>query len=203
VWGDEYELTGYGRFVVPGGFEVRKDTWDAWSEYHIMYGLTELYKLTGEKCYFIAVEKAAELFLKKFYTGASRLADTGCLFANLAPIHIFAILYNYTGKKEYLEFALEAEKDISATGACDFTGNSLAGKEFYECPYPRWEYLHSIEAMAELYKATGNSKYLNVFTQIWRSIQKTDVHNTGAFSTFEQAMGTPYIYGETFLCLFC
>lgn len=34
VWGRDYQLTGYGRFVSQDGYEVRLDTWDAWSHYH-------------------------------------------------------------------------------------------------------------------------------------------------------------------------
>ena len=195
IWGNDYQLTGYGRFVNGDSFDVRKDTWDCWSLYHVMFGLLRLYKITGDEKYFTSVRKAADLFCAKFYNkDGLRLGDTGCLFANLAPIHIMSLLYNICGEKRYLDFALEAEKDISYPDAIDFINNSLAGREFYMCRnVPRWEYIHSVEALGELYYATGDEKYKNVFVQIWNSIPKYDVHNTGAFSTFEQAMGTPYI----------
>ncbi len=195
VWGNDFQLNGCGRFVNGDSFEVRKDTWDCWSLYHIMYGLLRMFSVTGREKYFVSVKKAADLLCEKFYSGSGlRLADTGCLFANLAPIHIIALLYNICKERKYLDFALEAEKDISHPDAIDFINNSLSGKEFYMCRgVPRWEYIHSAEALAELYYATGIEKYKNVFINIWSSIQKYDVHNTGAFSTFEQAMGTPYI----------
>ncbi|MBR5031974.1 MAG: glycoside hydrolase family 127 protein [Clostridia bacterium] len=198
VWGNEYQLTGSGRFVIGDSIEVLKDTWDCWSLYHVMFGLLRLYTVTKDEKYFISVKKAADLFCRRFYgKNGLRLADTGCLFANLAPIHIMALLYNICGDREYLDFALEAEKDVAHPDAVNFINNSLAGNEFYKCRgVPRWEYLHSVEALAELYYATGDEKYKNAFVQIWNSIQKTDVHNTGAFSTFEQAMGTPYIYDK-------
>ncbi len=195
VWGKDYQLNGYGRFVSKDGYEVRLDTWDAWSHYHVMYGLIMLSDITGDRKYFDSAERIASLFCEKFYTeNGLRLGETGCLFANMAPMHVMALLYNRTKKRKYLDFALEAEKDLSHPDCIDFINNSLAGKEFYECRnVPRWEYIHSVEALAELYYATNDEKYKNVLLQIWNSIQKTDVHNTGAFSTFEQAMGTPYI----------
>ncbi|MBO4366638.1 MAG: glycoside hydrolase family 127 protein [Clostridia bacterium] len=196
IWGRDYQLTGFGRFVREGGFDVRKDTWDAWSHYHIIIGLIRLYDITRNEAYFGSVLKIADLFCRTFYGQSGlRLGDTGCLFANLAPIHAMAMLYNRTGERKYLDFALEAEKDIGHPDAIDFIGNALAGREYWQCRgVPRWEYIHAVEALAELYIATGDDKYKTVFTDIWRSIQRTDVHNTGAFSTFEQAMGTPYIF---------
>ena len=44
---------------------------------------------------------------------------------------------------------------------------SLAGKEFYQMPKPRWEGLHAIQAIAELYFITGDEKYKQAFTKIW------------------------------------
>lgn len=196
VWGKDYQLTGYGRFVNGSEIVTRLDTWDSWSHYHIMYGLILLYDETKDEKYLSSAIKIADLFCKKFYTeDGLRLGDTGCLFANLAPIHIMAYLYNRTKNEKYLSFALEAEKDIAHPDAIDFVNNALAGNEYYKCRnVPRWEYIHSVEAMAELYYATGDEKYKDVFVRIWDSIERLDVHNTGAFSTFEQAMGTPYIY---------
>ena len=197
VWGNGFQLTGFGRFVTENGTEIRKDTWDAWSHYHMMTGLLALYDWTAEEKYLESVLKIADLFVSLFYDPKQekplRLADTGCLFANLAPVHIMAKLYNRTKNEKYLQFALEAEKDIASPDSIDFINNARNGNEFYQCRgVPRWEYIHSVEALAELYYATGKDEYRQLFIQIWRSIQKTDVHNTGAFSTFEQAMGTPY-----------
>lgn len=81
---------------------------------------------------------------------------------------------------------------ISPTSAGDYINYSLKGYEYYQCAKPRWESMHIIMGISEMYRNTGNRKYLDVASQIFYSILKTDVHNTGAFSTDEQAIGNPF-----------
>ena len=178
-------------------------TWDAWSHYHAMYGLLLWYGASGKGEYLACAEKAAALFLKKFYnseTGNLRLLEIGSTEMNLAPYHVFAMLYNLTGKREYLDFALEIEKDLADERAGNYLQHALLGQEFYQCPKPRWESMHIIMGFAEMYRATGRKDYLRACEQIVSSIMKTDIHNTGGFSTDEQAVGNPYRNGNIETC---
>ncbi len=178
-------------------------TWDAWAHYHAMFGLLLWYGETKKAEYMACVEKMAALFRKKFYnpqTGNARMVEIGCTEMNLAPYHGFALLYNQTGKKEYLDFALELERDIADPNAGNYLEHALAGREFYQCPKPRWESLHTIMGFAEMYRATGKEDYLRACKQIFDSILRTDVHNTGGFSTYEQALGNPYENGKIETC---
>jgi DUF1680 family protein len=52
--------------------------------------------------------------------------------------------------------------------------------------------LHDIQAIVELFWLTGDPKYRTAFEQIWWSIQALDRHNTGGFTSGEQATGNPY-----------
>ena len=178
-------------------------TWDAWSHYHLMYGLLLWHSVTGQKAYFQCVERMADLFMKTFYTddaNSRRLVDIGSSEMNLAPYHVFGILYNKTGREEYLAFAKEIEEDISDARAGDYINSSLRGLEYYQCAKPRWESMHIIMGIDEMYRAAGDDTYLKVARQIFDSILKTDVHNTGAFSTNEQACGSPFMDGPIETC---
>ncbi len=172
--------------------EKTGETWDAWGHYHIMFGLLLWYDLTGNDSYFRAVEKMAALFLRRFYGDGPRLSSTGSTEMNLSVYHVFAILYNRTGERKYLDFAKAIEEDLSADNAGDYMHCALKGIAFYQCPKPRWESLHVIMGFAEMYRCTGEARYLDAARQIFLSILETDVHNTGAFSTDEQAIGHPY-----------
>ncbi len=190
-----------------GSFSQKTDevegTWDAWGHYHIMYGLLLWYEETSKAPYLQCVEKIAGLFLHKFYnpeTGGKRLLALKSPEANLSPIHAFAMLYRLTSDRRYLDFALEVEKDLSAEGAGDYINCALDKLEFYQCPQPRWESLHVIMGIAELYRITGKKEYLQTVEQTFYSILKTDVHNTGAFSTEEQAVGNPFHSGHIETC---
>ena len=190
-----------------GSFSQKPDevegTWDAWGHYHIMYGLLLWYEETGEEAYMQAVKKIAGLFLKKYYnpeTGRKSLLSMKSPEANLSPIHAFAILFRLTKEGRYLDFALEIEKDLSKEGAGDYIGCALDKLEFYQCPQPRWESLHVIMGLAELYRITGRKYYFQTVEQVFYSILKTDIHNTGAFSTEEQAVGSPFCEGHIETC---
>src|SRR6185369_7993043 len=69
-----------------------------------------------------------------------------------------------------------------------------------QMPKPRWESLHPIMGLAELYWITGDEQYRRAFEAIWRSIVKLDRHNNGGFSSGEQAQGNPYHPGAIETC---
>ena len=75
------------------------------------------------------------------------------------------------------EFALKDAKGAPLAG--DYLKSALDGKEFFQMPKPRWESLHPIMGLAELYWGTGNEDYRRAFERIWWSIVKLDRHNNG------------------------
>ncbi|MDD6094358.1 MAG: glycoside hydrolase family 127 protein [Clostridia bacterium] len=189
----ESRMTGKNSYDEPG-------TWDAWNHYHIMYGLYLWFTETKNEKYLEAVEKTASMFLGTFYNGKKRLKDIGSTETNLAALHIFAVLYGQTGKKEYLDFALEIAKDVESEEGGGYISCMDSGNEFYQCRKPRWESLHVIMGIDALGRVTGEEKYRDVAEKIVYSILRTDVHNTGGFSTREQAVGTPFDNGAVELC---
>lgn len=174
--------------------------WDAWNHYHIMTGMFLWYGITEKKEYLDAVIRAADLFLKKFYNGKPTVASIGSCEMNFAVYHIFVMLYRFTQEVKYLFFARKIENDMSSEGMGNHIENALNGLDFYKTSWTRWENLHFILGVTEMYLATGESWYLKAADHIVRSIMKTDVHNTGAFSTQEQAIGTPYTTGHIETC---
>jgi hypothetical protein len=181
-------------------------TWDTWAHYHLMLGLS-LWSETGEEepagrasagNALQAACRIADLICQLYLGNPSpRLAETGMTEMNLAPAHALAILYRKTGKPEYLQMAEQIVDEFSLMKegehlAGDYLNQALAGKEFYEMPRPRWESLHPVLALAELYQITGKPTYRRAFERIWWSIQAHDRHNNGGFSSGEQATGNPY-----------
>jgi DUF1680 family protein len=142
-------------------------TWDAWNHYHVMLGLLLWHEETGDEAALAACRK-------------------------VAPIHVFCLLYERTGAARYLQLAREIERDFETPPAGDYVRTALQGLEFFEMPKPRWESLHDIQGIAELYFITGEDRYRRAFEHIWRSIVRTDRHNTGGFSSGETATGNPY-----------
>ena len=183
--------------------EIKNGTWDSWSHYHIMFGILLWNDEIKSEAWMNAVKKAAELFINVFYTqssGSVRIVDIGSSEMNLSVLHVFAILYRMTGEKKYLDFAEKITEDLEDPAAGDYINSAAKGEEYYQCSKPRWESLHIIIGLTEMFRATGKKIYLDTAEHIFFSILKTDVHNTGAFSTNEQAVGNPFTKGSIETC---
>lgn len=199
-WPKENRLTGRAPNVGPKGGE----TWDAWGHYHIMLGMLLWHENSKDAAALACARRIGDLFCEKFAT--ARFVDTGSTEMNLAPIHSLCLLYQRTSERKYLHQALKICDEFAAKSAegkplaGDYLNAALAGKEFFEMPKPRWESLHPIMGLAELYQITGEEKYRRAFENIWWSIAKLDRHNNGGFSSGEQAQGNPYHKGAIETC---
>ena len=174
-------------------------TWDTWGHYHVMLGLLLWHADTGDAAALECARRIADR-LCEMYLGATspRLVDTGWSEMNLAPAHSLALVHKVTGEQRYLQLAEQLVAEFAAVDgagrplAGNYLAGTLAGLEFFELPKPRWESLHPIMALAELYTITGNVRYRDAFQRIWWSITGTDRHNTGGFTANEAANGDPY-----------
>jgi hypothetical protein len=172
--------------------------WDTWSHYHILTGLILWHEETANRQALDCACRIGDLICEKYLgTRKVRLVDTGYSEMNLAPAHALAHLYRLTGTDRYLQMAEQiveefAARDENGPLAGDYINGPLAGKAFHELPRPRWESLHPIMTLAELYWITGEERFRTAFEQIWWSIVEGDRHNNGGFSSGEQATGNPY-----------
>ena len=173
--------------------------WDAWNHYHAMLGLLLWHEETGDPAALACVTRIADLFCMKFLGAASgaRLVDLPDSEMNLAPIHALCLLYRTTGVDRYLALAQQIVDEFEAEGpngplAGDYVRTALAGTDFYLTPKPRWESLHPIMGLVELFWLTGEAQYREAFERTWWNLAKLERHNNGGFSSGEQARGTPY-----------
>lgn len=173
-------------------------TWDTWGHYHIMLGLMLWHEETRDREALTCATRIGDLLCRK-YSGKKkpRLVDTGSTEMNLAPAHALCMLYRKTKTERYLKLALQIVDEFAACSdgkplAGDYLRQALEGVEFFQTPKPRWESLHPIMALAELYRITGEDQYRQAYGQIWWSIVKLDRHNNGGFSSGEQATGNPF-----------
>jgi len=173
-------------------------TWDTWGHYHAMLGLMLWHEETRDVEALACATRIADLLCRK-YLGKkkTRLVDTGATEMNLAPVHALCLLYRKTKNEPYLKLALQIVVEFSAGAngqplAGDYLQQALQGTEFFQTPKPRWESLHPIMGLVELYWITGDEEYRRAFEQIWWSIVKLDRHNNGGFSSGEKATGNPY-----------
>jgi DUF1680 family protein len=199
-WPKENRLTGSAPNIgTKGG-----PTWDAWGHYHVMLGLLLWHEQSNDRAALDAAARIGNLLCDKFQI--ARLVDTGSTEMNLAVIHSLCLLYHQRKEARYLELARKILHDFSAKDASgkflagNYLDGPLSGQEFFQLPKPRWESLHPIMGLVELYWLTGNEECRQAFEKIWWSIVKFDRHNNGGFSSGEQAQGNPYHPGAIETC---
>ncbi len=164
--------------------------WDLWGHYHVLQGLLAWHDFSGEAASLASARRAADLICRTYLDGTRRVKDAGSPEMNMAVSHVMADLHRRTGEPRYLAMAREIEKDWESAG--DYLRTGAAGVPFYKTPLPRWESLHDVQALAELWRLTGTETYRTAFLSHWDSIRRYDVRNSGAFSGREQATGNAY-----------
>ena len=215
-WPRAYQLAGR---PLPSARSPDDFPWDAWGHYHLMLGLLHWHEDTGDATALGAARKIGDLLCDMFLENAQRSIATNNYRVNLAPLHSLCLLYKKTGERRYLALARQiVNEEFSRTRTGEkgslptnreqegglpgnnYVRDALAGKEYYQFPEPRWECLHTILGLIELYWITGEEDYRKAFEHIWWSIVKLDRHNTGAFSSHEGAIGNPYDLGSIETC---
>jgi DUF1680 family protein len=169
-------------------------SWDLWGQYHVMLGLLRWYEYAGLTAALDACNRAAQLACARYLGRASAIADDnpGADAQNQAVSHALALLYEHTGEPSYLRLVHEIEADWARPPCGDFVNRALAGEPFFTGRRPRWESLHDVQAIGELYLITGVGSYRDAFCQVWRNIRSIDRHVTGGFTSGEAATGDPY-----------
>jgi len=202
-WPKGHRLNGVAPNVVGNGGH----TWDAWGHYHLTMGLLMWHEDTGSRKALRCATKMGDLLCRLFLDArpGRRLVDVGATEMNMAAIHGMCRLHRATGTQRYLDLSLQLADEFAAEGpdgplTGDYIRTALKGIEFFRTPKPRWESLHPIMGIAELYWITGEEKFRKAFEHIWWSIAKLDRHNNGGFSSVEQAQGNPYHLGPIETC---
>jgi len=172
---------------------ARKDrllgNWDLWGHYHVIEALLLWNERTGDKKALEACTRAADLICKTYLDSGRRVFDAGSHEMNMAVIHGLGMLYRATGSERYFRLMREIEKDWERAG--DYFRAGLAGADFYRTPRPRWESLHDLQGLAELYRITGDERYKKAFVSLWKSIARLDRHTRAASHRVSKRWGIP------------
>ncbi len=180
--------------------------WDTWGHYHCLYGLYGWYRLTGNRDALDVALRAADFLYDYFIGGGRTFVSQEWAECNFAISHLFIILYRETGDGRYLEAAryiVDVEWGLeypdfytSRVLRADWLNAASDGKAFYQSNQPRWEGLHTIATLADLWVVTGERRYYDGLEHIWQSIVDCDRHNFGGFGTGEGAEGKPFKGGS-------
>ena len=143
---------------------------DLWGQYHVILGLLRWYERTGDNNSLNACLRAADLVCARYFNRTSAIAtdDPADAEKNQTIAHALVLLYEFTGRDKYLQLGAPDRIRLGADQRSNnFLANALAGGAFHAGNRPRWETLHDVQAIAELYYVTGQPSYRQAFEQIW------------------------------------
>jgi len=170
--------------------------WDLWGHYHAMLGLYLWYHDVGDRDALAIAARMADLMCNKFLNSGRRAPESGAFLMNMAIMHMLGILHRETGEDRYFELMQDLTRDWDQV----YYTPASRGIEFFQSVYPRWESLHTMLGLSEFYRITGKESYRDALLHWWNSIHRTDIHNSGSFSTGEQAVGNPFKPGAIETC---
>lgn len=171
------------------------DGWDVWGHYHCVLGLYEWFRHTGDQAALDACLKAAHYLFTRLSNGAIR--HLKYLEKNTAFAHVAALLFLETGHPELLALVDLFEEAWTTLGGGNYIAQLQSPTSFYTAMTgttagARWERLHSLQAIGELYRINGDGSYLRAVDNAWQGICEFDRHITGGFSSVEMATGNPF-----------
>lgn len=183
--------------------EAQLQEWDVWGRKYSMLGLLTYYDLTGDKKVLDACCKVADHLMTQVGPGKANIVSTGNYFgmASSSILEPMIFLYRRTGDKRYLDFARyiveqwetdkgprlisKAEKGVPVGDRFPHPttiGKPWFGKDNGEKAY---EMMSCYEGLLELYKITGEMRYLSAVEKTVRSIIDTEINVAGSGSAFE------------------
>lgn len=164
--------------------------WDVWSHKYDLYGLIGYYKRTGYQPALDACKQIGDLLCRTFGNNPGQrdiiLAGEHIGMAATSVLDPMVELYRFTGEKKYLDFcyyildAYEQKNGPKIISTLIGTGqvNKVANGKAYEM-------LSNIVGLVNLYKMTGDEKFLTPALLAWSDIVAKRLYITGTTSSFE------------------
>ncbi len=171
--------------------------WNLWCRKYTLWGLIEVYMLTEDERILNAAVRHADRFIGDIKEQGKTPFDTGT-FVGLptgSVLKPMLILYRLTGEEKYLNFALydiadDWEREDGRIP--NIIANSLADKPVHEWyPNPeKWakayEMMSCFDGIVELYRVTGEEKYLRATENFYKNIKKYEFNAVFGMSANDQ-----------------
>jgi DUF1680 family protein len=145
--------------------------WDIWGRKYALLGLLSYYDLTGDRAALNAASRSVDALISIAGEGRQKLTETGLqVLGSMSSTSILepvVLLYLRTGEQKYLDFArymvsLLSEPNSYTDRGMRLVEDALAGIPPVRISAPKaYEAMSCYEGLCELYRATGDSLYMN------------------------------------------
>ena len=156
-----------------------KWNWNIWCRKYTLWGLLESYELNQEEQVLSAAVRLADHLIRELEENGIDIRKTGtfCGLASCSILKPMLILYRHTGNEKYLDFGKAIARQWEGEEAPGLIANSLAMKpidSWYEDTLSWskvYEGLSCFDGLLELYRVTGEKKYLNAAECFWKLLE--------------------------------
>jgi len=181
--------------------DKRWTSWDVWVHKYDLIGLLAYYRATGYAPALDASRKIGDLLCRTFGTAPGQrdiiAAGEHVGMAATSVLEPMVGLYRATGEKRYLDFCRyilaaweqpNGPKIISSLGA--------TGSVFHTANAKAYEMMSNLVGLTELYRVTGEPRFLRVAEIAWNDIATRRLYVSGTTSSHEHFTDDLVLPGE-------
>ncbi|MDZ4799742.1 MAG: glycoside hydrolase family 127 protein [Bryobacteraceae bacterium] len=172
--------------------DKRWTSWDVWAHKYNLIGLLSYYEATGYEPALTASRRMGDLLIRTFGDGDGTqkrdliASSTHVGMAATSVLEPICTLYRLTRDQRYLAFAQSIVKSWDQPDGPKIVASLLAGNSVFRTANAKaYEMMSCLVGLVELYRATGDPKYLNVAKAAWEDIASKRLYITGATSAHE------------------
>ena len=177
--------------------EYQLQQWDVWGRKYSTLGLLAWYDLSGDKRALKAARGVIDHLMTQVGPQATAIAMTGNYFgmASCSILEPVVYLYQRTNDKRYLEFANYITEQLNAPEGPQLLdrADKPVARRF---PHPEvwwsrenghkaYEMMSCYEGLLEMYKLSGEKKYLEAVEKTVETIIEQEINIAGSGSAFE------------------
>jgi DUF1680 family protein len=203
----DHAVTGLLANQTPDGYignyaeAHRLEEWDIWGRKYCMLGLLAYYDITKDKKSLTGATRVADNLMDELKKKDGIIVTKGNYrgMAASSVLEPVCLLYNATGNKKYLDFALEIVRQWETPEGSKLISkaNTNVAERF---PKPKnwyspeqgqkaYEMMSCYEGLLELYRITGNETYKKAVEDTWANIKETEINIAGSGASTEMWFG--------------
>jgi len=184
------EPDGYlGTYAKGYRFGMAADNeWDVWNHKYDLIGLLAYSKATGSKPALASAVRIGDLMIKTFGPQAVGINKAGTHkgMAATSILEPMVYLYRATKQAKYLEFCKGLVEQFEAPDGSKLISTLMREKSVVKAPSAKaYEMLSNLVGLCELYRTTGEAKYIGPVVIAWSDIVANRLYITGTGASRE------------------
>ncbi len=176
--------------------DERWTSWDVWVHKYCLIGLLSYHEFTGDKAALEGARRVGDLLTETFGPEKRDIIKSGTHvgMAATSVMEPMVFLYNATGEKKYLDFCEYLVKAYDQPHGPKIIFSLLEKRSVQETANGKaYEMMSNLVGLCELYRCTGNEKYLRSSQIAWEDIVRNRMYITGGTSLDEHFQKDHYL----------